>query len=71
MKPKKSSAAFREDFDDTKGKRKHKLSPVKKQKSKRNQFLDEIDDLDDEELIYKDEDFEDLFEDLEDDDDEF
>lgn len=70
MKQKKSSGVFREDNDDFKGKRKRKLAPVKKQKSKRTQFLDEINELDDEELIYKEEEFEDLFEDLEDDDEE-
>jgi len=72
MKSKKSSGDFREDNDALKGKKKHKLTPIKKQKSKKTQFLDEIEDFDDEELNYKPEDFEDLYEDLEsyDDDDE-
>ena len=70
MKSKKSSGDFREESDATRGKKKHKLTPIKKQKSKRTQFLDEIEDFDDEELDFKTEDFEDLFEDLEDYDDE-
>ncbi len=69
MKSKKSSGDFREESDATRGKKKHKLTPIKKQKSKRTQFLDEIEDFDDE-LDFKSEDFEDLFEDLEDYDDE-
>ena len=70
MKSKKPSGAFREDHDSLKGKKKHKLTPVKKQKSKRNQFLDEIDDLEDEELNFKPDDLEDLYDDLDDYDDE-
>ena len=70
MKSKKSSGDFREDSDAARGKKKHKLTPIKKQKSKRTQFLDEIEEFDDEEFDFKSEDFEDLFEDLEDYDDE-
>jgi len=69
MKPKKSSGDFREDNDDFKGRRKHKLTPIKKQKSKRTQFLDEIEDFDDDDFIYRDLDLEDLYDDLEDFDD--
>ncbi len=70
MKTKKSSGAYREDNDALKGKKKHKLTPIKKQKSKRTQFLDEIEDFEDDELNFKAEDFEDLYEDPEDYDDE-
>ncbi len=66
MKSKRRSGDYREDNEGFKGKKKHKLPPVKKQKSKRTQFLDEIEDLDDEDLRVKPEDFEDLFDDLED-----
>lgn len=69
MKSKRTSGDFREDNDGFKGKKKHKLTPVKKQKSKRTQFLDEIEELDDEDLYYKPDDLEDLFDDLEDYDD--
>ncbi len=66
MKTKKSSGDFRQDNDSFKGKRKHKLTPVKKQKSKRTQFLDEIDEFEDVDLDFKAEDVDDLYDDLDD-----
>ncbi len=69
MKSKKMSDVYREDNEGLRGKKKRKLAPVKKQKSKRTQFLDEIEELDDEDLNFKPEDFEDLYDDLEDYDD--
>jgi hypothetical protein len=68
MKSKKSPD-FREESDALKGKRKHKLAPIKKQKSKKTQFFDEIEEFEDEELDYKVEDLDDLYEDLDDFDD--
>jgi hypothetical protein len=65
MKSKKSSGDFQEN-DAFRGKRKHKLAPVKKQKSQKPQFLDEIEDFDDDVLDYKAEDLDDLYEDLDD-----
>lgn len=74
MKSKKSSADF-QDNDAFKGRRKHKLSPVKKQKSQKTQFFDEIED---EELDYKaddldlyDEDLDDFIDDEDDEDDDY
>ncbi len=69
MKSKKSSGDFREDNDALKGNKKRKLTPIKKQKSKKTQFLDEIEEFEDEELNYKKDDFEDLFDDLEEEED--
>ncbi len=71
MKTKKSSGDFRQDNDSFKGKRKLRLTPVKKQKSKRTQFFDEIDEFEDDELIFKSRDVDDLDEDLYDDPDDF
>ncbi len=53
MKSKKMFGAPGDDFDSAsyKGKKKHKLSPVKKQKSNRNQFLDELDEFDEDEIF--------------------
>ena len=44
MKPKKMSEASKENLSNAsfKGKKKHKLPPVKKQKSNRNRFMDEL-----------------------------
>ncbi len=67
MKPKKSSGALREDNDFLKGKKKHKLTPIKKQKSKRTQFLDEIEEFEDDKFDFIDEVPEDLYEDLDED----
>ena len=64
MKPKKSSGDFREDNDTLKGKKKHKLTPIKKQKSKRTQFLDEIEEFDDIVFDYKANYIEDLYDDI-------
>lgn len=66
MKPKKSSGDFREDSDSLKGKRKHKLTPIKKQKSKRTQFLDELDEFEDDDFNLREKDLEDLFDDIDD-----
>ena len=75
MKSKKSSGDFREDNDALKGNKKRRLTPIKKQKSKKTQFLDEIEEFEDEELNYKkddfEDDFEDLFDDLEEEDDDY
>lgn len=64
MKSKKMADASKEDFSDAsfKGKKKHKLIPVKKQKSNRNQFYDELDEFDEEEPIYEDDDLEEFIE---------
>lgn len=67
MKPKKSSGAFREDKDSLKGKRKPKLTPIKKQKSKKTQFLDEIEEFEGDEFDFKNKDLEDLYEEIDDD----
>lgn len=61
MKSKKMFGASKDDFDEAsiKGKKKHKLPPVKKHKSNRNQFLDDLDDFDEDE-IFPNEDLEDF-----------
>ena len=72
MKSKKSSGDFREENDSFKGNRKRKLTPVKKLKSKKTKFLDEIEEFDEDDFEFRDSDFEELYEDieeLEDDDD--
>jgi hypothetical protein len=63
MKSKKMSDAAKEDFSDAsfKGKKKHKLTPVKKQKSNRNQFFDELDEFD-EEPVFDEDDIEEFIE---------
>ena len=60
MKSKKMADASKENFGDAsfKGKKKHKLTPVKKQKSNRNQFYDELDEFDEEEPLIEDDDIE-------------
>jgi hypothetical protein len=50
MKAKKSSGEFRQDSDSFKGKRKHKLAPIKKQKSQKTQFFDQIEEDDEYDL---------------------
>lgn len=67
MKSKKSSGAFREDNDSLKGGRKLKLTPIKKQKSKRTQFLDEIEDLEEDDFKLSEQDLEDLYDNIEED----
>jgi hypothetical protein len=64
MKSKKSSGGFRDDNDSFQGNRKKKLTPIKKQKSKKTQFFDAIEDFDDD-LVFRDGDTEELYEDLE------
>jgi len=59
MKSKKAFADF-QDNDAFKGRKKHKLAPVKKQKSQKTQFFDEIED---EELDYKADDPDDFYDD--------
>jgi hypothetical protein len=62
MKSKKVFGAPGEDFEDAsfKGKKKFKLPPVKKQKSNRNQFLDELEEFDDDDELLVDEDLDEL-----------
>ena len=62
MKSKKVFGPSGEDFEDGsfKGKKKFKLPPVKKQKSNRNQFLDELEEFDEEDELIVDEDLEEL-----------
>lgn len=67
MKSKKSSGAFREDNDSLKGNRKFKLTPIKKQKSKRTQFLDEIEDSEEDDPDLSEHDLEDLYDDIDED----
>jgi hypothetical protein len=68
MKAKKASGGFREDSDSFKGNRKRKLTPVKKQKSKKTQFFDAIeeDEFEDNEFGLRDREIEELYEDIED-----
>lgn len=66
MKSKKSSGAFREDNDSFKGKKKHKLTPVKKLKSKKTQFFDEIEEFEENDFEYREKNFDDLYEDIDD-----
>jgi hypothetical protein len=62
MKPKKMSEASKEDLSNAsfKGKKKHKLPPVKKQKSNRNRFMDELEEFDEDDAYILDEDLEDF-----------
>lgn len=62
MKSKKLFGASGDDFGDAsfKGKKKFKLPPVKKQKSNRNQFLDELDDFEEEDELLDDQDLDEL-----------
>lgn len=73
MKSKKPTGDSREGNEDFKGKRKPRLTPIKKQKSKRTQFLDEIEEFENEEFNFRAEDLEDLYKDMEgiDDDDDY
>lgn len=68
MKAKKASGGFREDNDSFKENRKRKLTPVKKQKSKKTQFFDAIEeeDFEDSEFGLRDRETEELYEDIED-----
>jgi len=75
MKSKKMFGAPRDDFDSAsfRGKKKHKLPPVKKQKSNRNQFLYKLDEFDEDEIFpeedredFIEEDFETDFDDIDD-----
>ncbi len=69
MKPKKASGAFREDNEFFKGKKKHRLTPIKKQKSKRTKFFDEIEDFEEDKLNLTENDLENFHDDLDDIDD--
>lgn len=65
MKSKKVFDAS-EDFGEAsiKGKKKHKLAPVKKQKSNRNQFINELDEFDEDFEMVVDDEFDEEDEDL-------